>query len=262
MNVRDIQKKKEKGRKIVALTAYDHYTSVCANKVGIDIILVGDSLGMVVLGYEDTLQVTMEDMLIHCRAVERGNSSAFLVADMPFMSYQVSPRIAVKNAGRFIKEAHMHAVKLEGGRSVGRKVSAILDAGIPVMGHLGVLPQSIHKAGGYHVRGGKKKEFNEIIEDALYLESLGVFSIVLECVHAVLAAEVTKVLRIPTIGIGAGNKCDGQILVCHDILGIGTKKAPRFVKKYAHVGDDIQKAFKKYKKDVVSGKFPAKKHSY
>lgn len=217
---------------------------------------------MVMLGYPNTLAVTMEEMLHHCRAVKRGQKRALLVGDMPFMSYQTSATTAVKNAGRFIKEGHMQAVKCEGGRVIGRKIQAILESGIPVMGHLGVLPQSIHKTSGYRVRGKDIEDETCLIDEALYLESLGVFAIVLECVVARAAEKISKRLHIPSIGIGAGPGCDGQILVCHDLLGYTPKEYPRFVKSYARLGDTIPKAFLQYKNDVHQKRFPTKKHSY
>jgi len=258
----DIQKMKSEGKKITALTAYDYPFARLLDEAGIDIILVGDSLGMTVLGYENTLPVTLEDMIYHTKAVKRGVKWAFLAADMPFMSYQVSIDDALKNAGRLIKEGGAEAVKLEGGIAMQEIVSAIAEVGIPVMGHIGLTPQSIHKFGGYKVQGRKSIEAREIIEDAKALEDAGVFSIVLEGMPLELAKEITQKVKIPTIGIGAGQFCDGQVMVIHDLLGLAGEFKPKFVKRYAEGGEIIKNAVKEYIKDVTDGNFPTDDHSY
>jgi 3-methyl-2-oxobutanoate hydroxymethyltransferase len=228
----------------------------------IDIILVGDSLGMVVLGYDTTLPVTMEDMLHHTKAVSRAAHCALIVADMPFLSYQVSTQAALANAGRFLQEANAQAVKLEGGRQFAEIVHKITSSGIPVMGHLGLTPQSIHQIGGYKVQGKKEDAAHIIIEDAKILEEAGAFSLVLECIPEGLASEVTKSISIPTIGIGAGVYCDGQVLVINDILGMYDKFTPKFVKKYANLNLEIKKAVKTYITEVKHGTFPDSEHSF
>ncbi|MCD6319414.1 MAG: 3-methyl-2-oxobutanoate hydroxymethyltransferase [Candidatus Desulfofervidaceae bacterium] len=257
----DLQAKKQRGEKITMLTAYDYPFAHLMDEVGIDTILVGDSLGMVVLGYESTLPVTMEEMLHHVKAVKRGVNRAFLIGDLPFMSYQASEEEAVRNAGAFMK-AGCDAVKLEGGKKVVPKIKAIVNAGIPVLGHIGLTPQSISKLGGYRVQGRDIKSARRIIEDALALEAAGVFGIVLECIPYQLAKLITERLSIPTIGIGAGPYCDGQVLVIHDILGIFEKFTPRFVKVYANLATQIKTAIKDYKKEVETGEFPSLNHSY
>ncbi|MDP8215490.1 MAG: 3-methyl-2-oxobutanoate hydroxymethyltransferase [Candidatus Euphemobacter frigidus] len=262
VTVATIKKKKKRGEKIVTLTAYDYYTSRMMNQAGIDLILVGDSLGMVVLGYENTVPVTMSDMLHHTRAVVRGNSRCLVVADMPFLSYQVSDEEALHNAGRFIQEAGAHAVKLEGGKGMSSLVSKMVRAGIPVLGHIGLLPQNILKDGGYIVRGKDSDSAGELLEDARALEEAGAFAVVLECIPAPVAGEITDALKIPTIGIGAGPLCDGQILVVHDLLGIFDQFQPKFVKQYADLRQIMLDAFKSYKKDVEESKFPREEHSY
>jgi len=227
----------------------------------VDVILVGDSLGMVVLGYENTLPVTMEEMLHHCRAVSRGAKSALLVGDMPFMSYQVSAEEAVRNAGRFLQQGGMDTVKLEGGRERLDAVRAIVGAGIPVMGHLGLTPQSVHQLGGFRPQGRTASAAKRLLEDALLLEEAGCFSLVLESVPARLADLVSKRLSIPTIGIGAGVSCDGQVLVTHDLLGLFDRFTPKFVKKYANFHAEMQRAFSEFKAEVESKQFPAAEHS-
>jgi 3-methyl-2-oxobutanoate hydroxymethyltransferase len=243
------------------LTAYDYPTALAEDQAGVEVILVGDSLGMVVLGYENTLPVTMEEMLHHARAVSRGARSALLVGDMPFMSYQVSAEEALRNAGRFLQQAGMDAVKLEGGRERVEAVRAIIGAGIPVMGHLGLTPQSVHQLGGFRPQGRTASAARRLLEDALLLEEAGCFSLVLESVPARLAELVTKRLSIPTIGIGAGVGCDGQVLVTHDLLGLFDRFTPKFVKKYADFHAEMQRAFAEFKTDVESRKFPAAEHS-
>jgi len=243
------------------LTAYDYPTALAEDQAGIDTILVGDSLGMVVLGYENTLPVTMEEMLHHARAVSRGAKYALLIGDMPFMSYQVSTADAVRNAGRFLKEAGMEAVKLEGGRERADDVRAIVGAGIPVMGHLGLTPQSVNQLGGFRAQGKSASTAKRLLEDALLLEEAGCFSIVLESVPARLAELVSKKLSIPTMGIGAGIGCDGQVLVTHDLLGLFDRFTPKFVKKYADFHGEMQRAFTEYISDVKSRSFPESEHS-
>jgi 3-methyl-2-oxobutanoate hydroxymethyltransferase len=255
------RQKKECGEAISMLTAYDYPTALALDQAGIDAILVGDSLGMVVLGYENTLPVTMEEMLHHSRAVARGAKSALLVGDMPFMSYQVSVEEAVRNAGRFLQNGGMDAVKLEGGRERVDTVRAIVNAGIPVMGHIGLTPQSVHQLGGFRMQGKTAATAQRLLEDALMLEEAGCFSIVLESVPAQLAAYISKRLSIPTIGIGAGAGCDGQVLVTHDLLGLFERFTPKFVKKYANLHDEMQKAFTEYISDVQDMQFPASEHS-
>lgn len=257
----DLQDKKHKGKKITMLTAYDYPFARLMDEVGIDTILVGDSLGMVVLGYESTLPVTMEEMLHHVKAVKRGVNRAFLIGDLPFMSYQASKEDAVRNAGAFMK-AGCDAVKLEGGKEVASKIEAIVKAGIPVLGHIGLTPQSISKLGGYRVQGRDIESARRLIEDALALEAAGAFGIVLECVPYQLAKLITEKLSIITIGIGAGPYCDGQVLVIHDILGLFEKFTPRFVKVYTNLAPQIKAAIDCYKKEVETGKFPNLDHSY
>ena len=255
------RQKKERGEIITMLTAYDYPTALAMDKAGVDSILVGDSLAMVVLGYENTLPVTMEEMLHHCRAVARGAKTALLVGDMPFMSYQVSVEEAVRNAGRFLQQGGMDAVKLEGGRDRADAVRAITGAGIPVMGHLGLTPQSVHQLGGFRAQGKTASAAKRLVEDAMILEEAGCFSIVLESVPARLADLISKRLSIPTIGIGAGNGCDGQVLVSHDLLGLFDRFTPKFVKQYADFHSEMQKAFADYIEDVESKRFPAPEHT-
>jgi 3-methyl-2-oxobutanoate hydroxymethyltransferase len=255
------RQKKERGEIITMLTAYDYPMAVAEDEAGVDSILVGDSLAMVVLGYENTLSVTMEDMLHHARAVARGTSYALLIGDMPFMSYQASVESAVRNAGRFLQEAGMQAVKLEGGRERVDAIRAISGAGIPVMGHLGLTPQSVNQLGGFRPQGRKAAAAKRLIEDAMLLEEAGCFSIVLESVPARLAEFVSRRLSIPTIGIGAGVGCDGQVLVTHDLLGLFDRFTPRFVKKYADFHGEMQRAFGEYLVDVKNRSFPGPEHS-
>lgn len=243
------------------LTAYDYPTAMAIDRAGIDSILVGDSLAMVVLGYENTLPVTMEEMLHHARAVARGAKSALLIGDMPFMSYQVSVEEAVRNAGRFLQQGGMDAVKLEGGRERADAVRAIVGAGIPVMGHLGLTPQSVHQLGGFRAQGKNASAAKRLLEDAQILEDAGAFSLVLESVPARLAEYISKKISIPTIGIGAGLGCDGQVLVTHDLLGLFDRFTPKFVKKYANLHDAMNKAFTEYIDDVETKRFPAPEHT-
>jgi 3-methyl-2-oxobutanoate hydroxymethyltransferase len=258
----DIKKMKVQGEKITVLTAYDYGMASILDESDIDIILVGDSLGMVVLGYDTTLPVTMEDMLHHTKAVSRAAQNALIVADMPFLSYQVSPEVALSNAGRFLKEANAQAIKLEGGQEQVETVHKITCAGIPVMAHLGLTPQSIHQIGGYKVQGKKEDAARKIVEDAKILEEAGAFSLVLECIPEGLASEITHSLTIPTIGIGAGVNCDGQVLVINDMLGIYDRFTPKHVKKYANLNLEIKKAVKTYIAEVKHGTFPDSEHSF
>jgi len=255
------REKKEHNEPITMLTGYDYPTAQALDRAGIDAILVGDSLGMVVLGYENTLPVTVEEMLHHCRAVARGARSAVLIGDMPFMSYQVSVEEAVRNAGRFLQKGGMDAVKLEGGRERLETIRAITSSGIPVMGHLGLTPQSFHVLGGFRPQGRTSATARRILEDALLLEDAGCFSLVLESISARLAELISKSISIPTIGIGAGAGCDGQVLVVHDMLGFFDRFTPKFVKKYANLQGEMQHAFVEYIADVMARRFPANEHT-
>ena len=256
-----LARKKAQNQSVTMLTAYDYATALAIDRAGIDSILVGDSLGMVVLGYENTLPVTMEDMIHHCQAVARGARYALLIGDMPFMSYQASVNEAVRNAGRFLKEGGMDAVKLEGGRERLPAIEAIISAGIPVQGHLGLTPQSVHLLGGFRAQGKTAAAARKLIEDAHALQEAGCFSLVLETIPARLARLLSERLEIPTIGIGAGVGCDGQVLVTHDLLGLFDRFTPRFVKKYADLHNEMAQAFVAYKADVESNTFPAEEHS-
>jgi len=258
----DIKRMKTQGEKITVLTAYDYGMAAILDESDIDILLVGDSLGNVILGYDTTLPVTMEDMLHHTKAVARGSHKAMIVADMPFLSYQVSIESALANAGRFLKEADAQAVKLEGGREHAEIVQKMTRAGIPVMAHLGLTPQSVHQLGGYKVQGKKEDAAEKMMQDAVILEEAGAFSLVLECVPEKLAAEITGALSIPTIGIGAGIHCDGQVLVVNDMLGMNDRMTPKFVKKYANLSHEIRNAVKHYIQDVKTSAFPDAEHSF
>jgi 3-methyl-2-oxobutanoate hydroxymethyltransferase len=253
---------KEKGEKLSMLTAYDYSTAKLIDEAGVNSILIGDSLGNVILGYEDTISVTMEDMIHHSAAVARGAKNALVVCDMPFMSYQTSVYDAVVNAGRLMKEGRAGAVKLEGGEAVCPQVKAIVDAGIPVCGHLGLTPQAINAFGGFKVQAKTEAAAKKLIEDAKALETAGVFAIVLECVPAKIAEMVTKAVSVPTIGIGAGNLCDGQVLVYQDMLGMFSDFTPKFVKRFENIGEIMKKAFAAYDAEVKAGTFPAKEHEY
>ncbi|WP_299997738.1 3-methyl-2-oxobutanoate hydroxymethyltransferase [uncultured Clostridium sp.] len=253
---------KEKNEKLTMLTAYDYSTAKIIDESEINGILVGDSLGMVCLGYEDTLSVTMEDMIHHTKAVSRGVKNTLVVADMPFMSYQTSVYDAVVNAGRLIKEGRAHVVKLEGGVEVCDKIEAIVKASIPVMAHIGLTPQSVNAFGGFKVQGKDEEAAKKLIEAALAVEKAGAFAVVLECVPAKLAEIITKKLSIPTIGIGAGCNCDGQILVYQDMLGMYSDFTPKFVKKYENLSEKMNIAFKRYIEEVKYGVFPSEEHSF
>lgn len=257
-----ILEKKKSGRKLTALTAYDYGFARILDDSEIDIVLVGDSVGMVSLGYENTLPVTMDEMIHHTKAVRRGIHNPLLVGDMPFMSYQASNEIAVTNAGRFIQEGGAEAVKIEGGTRMIERVRAIIQVGISVMGHVGLTPQSVHQFGGYKVQGKTYLNARQIKKDAKDLEKAGVFALVLEGIPAELAYEITAETQIPTIGIGAGPHCDGQILVLHDLLGLNQDFTPKFVKQYAHMAELAKSAVSEYVKEVQSGTFPGTEHSY
>lgn len=257
-----IQEMKKRGEKIVALTAYDCYAASVLNVAGVEMILVGDSLGMVVLGYPNTLPVTMEEMLHHTRAAARGNGRALLVGDMPFMAAGVSVEETVRNAGRFVKEGRAEAVKLEGGRGIAPHIRAVVGAGVPVLGHIGLTPQDVLVLGGYRVQGRGDDAALRILEDARAVEEAGAFAVVLECLPAELAARVTASVGIPTIGIGAGPSCDGQILVLNDILGMWSGRPPRFAKVYADLGAEMVKAVARYAAEVRGGEYPDAGHSY
>ena len=253
---------KQKGDRITMLTAYDYSTAKLMDESGINCILVGDSLGMVMLGYDSTLPVTMEDMLHHTKAVTRGAKNAMVIADMPFMSYQTSVYDAVKNAGRLVQDGGAYAVKLEGGAAVCDRIEAIVKASIPVVAHLGLTPQSVNAFGGFKVQGKDEARARELIEDAKKIEAAGAFMVVLECVPAKLAEIITRELSIPTIGIGAGAGCDGQVLVYQDMLGMFSDFTPKFVKKYADIGEMMKGAFTSYINDVKSGAFPEESHTF
>ena len=260
--VLDVQRLKDEGRRFAMLTAYDYLSAKILDEAGIPILLVGDSLGMVMLGHPTTLPVTLDDMLHHAKAVARGAKQALLVGDMPFMSYHASVEQAITSAGRFVQEASMHAVKLEGGGRVIEITRRLTEIGIPVMGHVGLTPQFVHQMGGFKVQGKSEAQADRIFADALALEEAGAFSIVLEGVPSALAARITKAVRIPTIGIGAGPQCDGQVLVFHDAFGFTTGKAPKFVKRYANLAEEITRAATAYAEDVRTGRFPGPEHEY
>lgn len=253
---------KESNEKLTMLTAYDYSTAKLIDSCGINGILVGDSLGMVCLGYEDTLSVTMEDMIHHTKAVSRGCTNTLIVADMPFMSYQTSTYDAVVNAGRLIKEGRAHAVKLEGGVEVFNQIQSIVNSSIPVMGHIGLTPQSVNAFGGFKVQGRDELAAKKLIEDALAVEDAGAFAVVLEGVPSKLASLITKKLTIPTIGIGAGASCDGQVLVYQDMLGMFSDFTPKFVKKYENIGEKMKNAFSNYIDEVKIEVFPSEEHSF
>jgi 3-methyl-2-oxobutanoate hydroxymethyltransferase len=258
----DLQSKKDESIPITMLTAYDYSSGLYVDRSGVDVILVGDSLAMVMLGISSTIPITMEQMLHHCRAVARGASRSFLVGDMPFMSYQADISEAVHNAGRFLKEGEMESVKLEGGQEVRKTIEAIVNAGIPVMGHIGLTPQSISKLGGYKVQGKTAGAATRLLQDALSLEEAGCYAIVLEAMPAQVAEVISNRLHIPTIGIGAGVGCDGQVLVYHDLLGLFDRFTPKFVKKYANLAPIISAAISEFVSDVENKSFPAEEHTY
>jgi 3-methyl-2-oxobutanoate hydroxymethyltransferase len=261
--VLDLQRFKAEGRRFAMLTAYDYTTAKLLEAAEIPVLLVGDSAAMVMLGHPTTLPITMDELVILARAVSRGATNALLVGDLPFLSYQASPEEAVRNAGRLLKEAGMHAVKLEGGGPQAVEVTRRLtEASIPVMGHLGLTPQSVHRMGGFKVQGKDPAVAARILAEAIELEAAGAFSIVLEGIPSSLAAKVTASLAIPTIGIGAGPACDGQVLVIHDMLGLSQGRKPKFVKEFAHLGEDVIRAARSYAAEVEAGTFPDAEHSY
>ena len=253
---------KRRGEKIVMLTAYDYQTARIEDGAGVEVILVGDSLGMVVLGYENTLPVTVEEVVHHLKAVSRAKPRAMLVGDLPFMSYQAGVEDAVRNSGRLVKEGGAEAVKLEGGRRMETVIRAILDADIPVMGHIGLTPQSVHRFGGYRVQGKDARSANRLLDEAKFLDDEGCFSMVLEGIPSELAARITETVNVPTIGIGAGPRCDGQVLVVNDMLGMADDFRPKFVKRYGDLGNLMTRAFAEYIAEVKAGKFPTDEHSY
>lgn len=261
ITTRTLQEMKESGEKIAVITSYDYPTAKIAEEAGVDVILVGDSVGNTVLGYKNTIPVTMEDIIHHTKAVARGCGKPLLVSDMPFISYQANTEEAVRNAGRLMKEARAEAVKVEGGRESIEQIKKILDAGIPVMGHLGLTPQRVHQFGGYQPQGRTAEDAERILKDAELLAETGVFSIVLESVPKELAEIITKRLDIPTIGIGAGPHCDGQVLVIHDVLGLGDF-SPKFAKQYTDLGSTIKNALKEFSQEIKSESFPTLKYSY
>ena len=262
VTLQDLQAKKTNGRKITMLSIPDYPMALLAERAGLDTILVGDSLAMTVLGYETTVPVTIEEMLHHTKAVTRATKHAFVVGDMPFMSNNTSERDAIINAGRFMQEGAVDSVKVEGGTNAAHIVKAIVRAGIPVMGHIGLTPQHISLLGGYKAQGRDVQTAKQVIEDALAIEQAGAFAIILECIPNQVSKVITERLRIPTISYGAGESCDGQGLVAHDILGMFDRFTPKFVKQYAQLGEQIQEAFEAFKSDVVDGQFPTEEHSF
>jgi len=260
--VLDVQRFKDEHQRFSMLTAYDYLSARILDEAGIPILLVGDSLGMVMLGYPTTLPVTLDEMIHHAKAVSRGSRQALLVGDLPFMSYHVSRKQAIASAGRFLQEGGMHAVKLEGGGRIVEITRRLTEMGIPVMGHLGLTPQFVHQMGGFKVQGKGQAQAARILADAKELEQAGAFSLVLEGVPGELAARVTEALHIPTIGIGAGAATDGQVLVFHDMLGLTTGKAPKFVKRYANLAEEITNAAQRFAREVASGEFPGPEHAY
>ena len=262
INVRTFQQMKSEGKKITALTAYDAPTAKFAEECGIDLILVGDSLGMAVLGYKNTIPVTIEESLHHCSAVVRGTENAFVVGDMPFMTYHPSTTIALQNGARYLQQAGVDAVKIEGGKSVVPLVETMVSAGIPVLGHIGLLPQNVLTSGGYRIAGKNDEEANRLLEDAKSLEKAGAFAIVLEGIPSNVSKKISESIQIPTIGIGAGPFCDGQIQVVNDILGLFTSFIPKHAKRYANLDCEIRKAFTDYNNEVKSGQFPTEKESF
>ena len=262
VTVATIKEMKQKGEPITMITAYDVAMSRNVNEAGVDMILVGDSLGNVILGYNSTVPVTMDEMIHHTKAVMRGNSTALVVGDMPFMSYQASVSEAVHNAGRLMKEARGHAVKLEGGAAVAEQIRAITDSGIPVQAHIGMTPQSVNVFGGFKVQGKGEDAAKRLLEDAFTVQEAGAFSVVLECVPPKLAALISKKLTIPTIGIGAGAGCDGQVLVYQDMLGMNMDFTPKFAKQFDNIGERMVDAFRTYMNEVQNGTFPTEKQSF
>ncbi|MCK4404300.1 MAG: 3-methyl-2-oxobutanoate hydroxymethyltransferase [candidate division Zixibacteria bacterium] len=262
ITVRSFAKFKQKGEKIAILTAYDFFTAHILDQIGMGAVLVGDSVNMVFYGSPNTLSISMDQMIYHTKAVTSAVSRALVIADMPFLSYQASTKEAILNAGRFLKEGGAGAVKIEGGLEMADTIKRIIEVGIPVMGHIGLTPQSINRFGGYVVRGKSVEEKKYLMESAKKLEQIGCFSVLVESVPKKLAQEITQSLKVPTIGIGAGDKCDGQVLVVNDILGLFEDFKPKFVRRYAELGKEIRKACKNYLNDVKSGRFPSDEESY
>ncbi|MBM2827250.1 MAG: 3-methyl-2-oxobutanoate hydroxymethyltransferase [Dehalococcoidia bacterium] len=262
VTINQIKEMKAKGEKIPMLTAYDYSTARILDQAGIPLLLVGDSLGMVMLGYDSTIPVTMEDMIHHVKAVARGAQNALIIGDMPFMTYQTSPVDAMRNAGRFLQEGGAQAVKLEGGEHMAETVRRLVEIGIPVQGHIGLTPQSINQLGGYRVQGRTPEAARKLLNDAVALEEAGVFSLVLEGVPTPLAKLITERLKVPTIGIGAGPHCDGQVQVVHDMLGLYPDFVPKHAKQYAKIGETIREAVQSYAREVKENSFPTAKESY
>ncbi len=262
VRVSTLREKKESGEKIVAVTAHDALTASAIQAAGADVILVGDSLGMTALGFPSTLNVTLDMMLHHCSAVARGASLPLLIGDMPFMTYKVTPEQALTNAGRMIQEGGMEAVKIEGGSEMTPVIEKLSEAGLPIMAHIGLLPQSVHAQGGFRVQGRKRKDADRLVRDAKAVQQAGAFCVVLEGMPSAIARRITESLRIPTIGIGAGKGCDGQILVVSDLLGMSGKRLPKFAKNYANLFDASVKALESYGIEVRAGKFPGPEHVY
>jgi 3-methyl-2-oxobutanoate hydroxymethyltransferase len=262
VTIAELQAKKDVGHKITMMTAYDYPSAQLVDQAGIDTTLVGDSLGMVVLGYDSTVPVTMDEMIHHCKAVRRGTEASFIIGDMPFLSYQVSLEKAVENAGRFIKEAGCDSVKLEGGSEMAPVVEAVVRAGIPVCAHIGLTPQTATMLSGFKVQGKDAESARAMVQSAKDLEAAGAFMVVMECIPDLLAARITKEIRIPTIGIGAGPECDGQVLVYHDLVGLFERFTPKFVKQYTNLAPTIRDALTQYREEVEQGTFPGPEHSF
>jgi 3-methyl-2-oxobutanoate hydroxymethyltransferase len=262
LTVTDLLTMKVAGRRIVVLTCYDAVFARLLEQAGVDVLLVGDSLNQVVAGHETTLSTTLDQMIYHAAAVRRGSRRALVFVDLPFLTYQISIPEAIRNAGRVLQETGAHGVKLEGGSHMAETVSALVDRGIPVIGHLGLTPQSVHALGGYRVQGREEKGADRMLQDAKALEAAGACAIVLELIPAPLAARISKSLTIPTIGIGAGPGCDGQVLVLHDMLGLNEQFAPKFLKHYAKLGESVREAVRSFAADVRDGKYPGKEHSF
>lgn len=262
VTVRTFAECKRTGRKITLLTCYDATFAHWLDRAGVDVLMVGDSLGMVFQGHGDTLAVTLEDVVYHSRAISRGTKRAHIVADMPFMTYQVSADLALQNAGRLLSHGRAHSVKLEGGQPMAATVERLVSAGIPVMGHVGLTPQRVHAMGGYRMQGGSDESATRIREDAEAIAAAGAFAVVLECIPQELAAQITESLSVPTIGIGAGSHCDGQVLVSYDMLGLTPQRLPRFVKRYAELGQAVSATARSFCDEVRGGEFPAPAHSY
>ena len=262
VSIHDLKGMKKRGERIAMLTAYDYPTARLVDEAGVPVILVGDSLGMVVLGYDSTLPVTIDDMIHHTKAVVRGSKHAHVVADMPFMSYQTGPEDALRNAGRLMQEAGAQSVKLEGGKTVAETVRRLVEAGIPVMGHIGLTPQSLHQLGGYKVQGKTPAAAVKLLNDARALDEAGAYAMVLETIPAVLGELITERVSVPTIGIGAGPHCDGQVQVLHDMLGLFPDFVPKHAKQYAHLAQDVDRAVREYVAEVAEGRFPTEKESF